>query len=104
MAEDEAFWPEAMLHREILRAGAMGKVLAVFNEGKEHYYHALARLSVLMEAPEVPGSYRSRRGRIPKRRSGIGVSSGGWKTESAASSAGPSATAAAAASSSDSTR
>ena len=48
VAEDEAFSPEAQLHRKIIESNILGRVIAVFNDDLEYYYHACARLHILV--------------------------------------------------------
>jgi hypothetical protein len=60
VAEDEAFRPIAQLQRTIIESEILGEVIAVFNDDLEYYYHACARLHILIGSLPSAISYTSR--------------------------------------------
>ncbi|PIT98111.1 MAG: hypothetical protein COT71_02515 [Candidatus Andersenbacteria bacterium CG10_big_fil_rev_8_21_14_0_10_54_11] len=65
VAEDEAFWPAAVQHRADVAAGRLGRVVAVHNDCREFYYHAYARLHILLGTLPRPLRYGGWQAALP---------------------------------------
>lgn len=65
IAEDQSFSPEAQWQQKLFSSGEFGALQAVFNQGKEIGYHALARLHTLVGELPLINNVCARKLRLP---------------------------------------